>query len=45
MKLRSSMTLFARAAPDEPIFRAVLDQYFGGSHDAATEQRLMGRGA
>jgi uncharacterized protein (DUF1810 family) len=45
MKLRSSMTLFARAAPDESIFRAVLDQYFGGSHDAATEQRLRGRGA
>src|SRR5215204_2145581 len=25
MKLRSSMTLFARAAPDEPVFRQVLD--------------------
>ena len=28
MKLRSSMTLFARADPDQPVFAAVLDQYF-----------------
>src|SRR4051794_35218549 len=40
MKLRSSMTLFARAAPDEPRFRAVLEQYFGGEEDPATLQRL-----
>ena len=40
MKLRSSMTLFARAAPDEPLFRRVLDRYFGGRPDEATEQRL-----
>ena len=40
MKLRSSMTLFARAAPDEPVFREVLDRYFEGSADEATEQRL-----
>ena len=26
MKLRSSMTLFARAAEDQPVFAAVLDQ-------------------
>jgi uncharacterized protein (DUF1810 family) len=39
-KLRSSMTLFARAAPDEPVFRAVLDRYFGGEHDPATDARL-----
>jgi len=39
-KLRSSMTLFARAAPDEPVFRAVLDQYFGGAEDDATTSRL-----
>ena len=39
-KLRSSMTLFARAAPDEPAFRAVLDRYFGGAFDEATESRL-----
>jgi uncharacterized protein (DUF1810 family) len=36
MKLRSSMTLFARAAPDERVFRAVLDRYFGGEDDQAT---------
>ncbi len=40
MKLRSSMTLFARAAPVEPLFREVLDRYFGGAPDEATEQRL-----
>lgn len=40
MKLRSSMTLFAAAAPDEPLFPAVLDQYFGGEHDTATRDRL-----
>jgi uncharacterized protein (DUF1810 family) len=39
-KLRSSMTLFARAAPQEPVFRAVLDQYFAGEQDAATTSRL-----
>jgi uncharacterized protein (DUF1810 family) len=40
MKLRSSMTLFARAAPDNASFRAVLDDYFGGVMDEATERRL-----
>jgi uncharacterized protein (DUF1810 family) len=40
MKLRSSMTLFARAAPDEPLFAQVLDQYFGGAADDATDARL-----
>jgi uncharacterized protein (DUF1810 family) len=40
VKLRSSMTLFARAAPDEPVFQAVLDRYFGGAADPATEARL-----
>ncbi len=39
MKLRSSMTLFLRAAPDQPVFRQVLDRYFGGIPDPATEQR------
>ncbi|WP_369134691.1 DUF1810 domain-containing protein [Modestobacter sp. I12A-02662] len=38
-KLRSSMTLFA-AVSDEPAFRAVLDQYFAGTEDAATTARL-----
>jgi uncharacterized protein (DUF1810 family) len=40
MKLRSSMTLFMRAAPDEPLFAQVLDQYFGGTADDATDARL-----
>ena len=40
LKLCSSMTLFARAAPGEPVFRQVLDQYFGGLPDSATEQRI-----
>jgi uncharacterized protein (DUF1810 family) len=40
MKLRSSMTLFAHAAPEHPLFRQVLAHYFGGVADAATESRL-----
>jgi len=40
IKLRSSMTLFANAAPHEPLFRQVLDRYFDGIADEATEQRL-----
>jgi uncharacterized protein (DUF1810 family) len=40
MKLRSSMTLFAHAAPDDPVFREVLDQYFGGIADDRTERLL-----
>jgi uncharacterized protein (DUF1810 family) len=40
MKLRSSMTLFHRAAPDERVFAAVLERYFGGIADEATDSRL-----
>jgi uncharacterized protein (DUF1810 family) len=40
MKLRSSMTLFARADPDEPLFAAVLDRFYGGAADPATDERL-----
>jgi uncharacterized protein (DUF1810 family) len=39
-KLRSSMTLFLHADPGEPIFGQVLDLYFGGKPDPATEQRI-----
>jgi uncharacterized protein (DUF1810 family) len=39
-KLRSSMTLFMRAAPDEPLFEKVLDRFFGGQPDPATDQRM-----
>jgi uncharacterized protein (DUF1810 family) len=40
MKLCSSMTLFLRADPGEPVFRQVLEQYFGGVTDSATEERI-----
>ena len=40
MKLRSSMTLFACAAPDRPVFEQVLTQYFGGIPDSHTLRRL-----
>ena len=39
-KLRSSMTLFARAAPENALFRSVLDRYFDGLEDEATDDRL-----
>jgi uncharacterized protein (DUF1810 family) len=39
-KLRSSMTLFACADPDEPVFRRVLDQWFDGAEDEGTTSRL-----
>jgi uncharacterized protein (DUF1810 family) len=41
MKLRSSMTLFARADPSNPVFGQVLDVYFGGVADEATDQLLQ----
>ena len=40
MKFRSSMTLFARAAPDDPIFAACLQKYFAGEPDPLTLARL-----
>ena len=41
LKLRSSMTLFARAAgPDEPVFAAVLARWFDGVEDPETIRRL-----
>jgi uncharacterized protein (DUF1810 family) len=40
-KLRSSMTLFLRAAPEEPLFRRVLDRWYDGAVDPATD-RLLG---
>jgi uncharacterized protein (DUF1810 family) len=39
MKLRSSMTLFAHAAPDIPVFRTMLDRYFAGAEDLRTTRR------
>ena len=40
VKLCSSMTLFAAAAPNETVFAEVLDRYFDGRADVATEERL-----
>ena len=40
VKLRSCMTLFHRAAPDETVFTKVLDRYFGGLADPATDALL-----
>jgi uncharacterized protein (DUF1810 family) len=40
VKLRSSMTLFGRAAPEERVFVEVLDRYFAGAADPATERLL-----
>lgn len=39
-KLASSMTLFSRAAPTEPVFRAVLERYYAAVPDPATDKRL-----
>lgn len=41
MKLRSSMTLFARAATQGQVFRDVLEQYYAGEEDEATTSRLQ----
>jgi len=40
LKFHSSMTLFARAAPNEPAFREALKKYFGGEEDRATVERI-----
>lgn len=40
IKLRSSLTLFAEAAPEEALFRDALAQYFGGEPDPETLSRL-----
>ena len=42
-KLKSSMTLFARAAPDQPLFHDVLARYFDGAEDQETLRRLAVR--
>jgi uncharacterized protein (DUF1810 family)/protein-tyrosine-phosphatase len=39
-KLRSSMTLFMRAAPHETVFAQVLNRYFDGLADVATDERI-----
>ena len=39
LKFRSSMTLFARAAPAGSVFARCLEKYFGGAADPATLTR------
>ncbi|MBR6348694.1 MAG: DUF1810 domain-containing protein, partial [Spirochaetales bacterium] len=40
MKLRSSMTLFSLVDGCDPVFREVLDKYFGGKRDLRTLELL-----
>lgn len=40
MKLKSSMTLFTLANPEEDIFRKILDKYFGGKLDRKTQELI-----
>jgi uncharacterized protein (DUF1810 family) len=40
LKLRSSMTLFEAAAPDERVFGEVLERFYDGERDTATTSRL-----
>ena len=42
LKFRSCMTLFLPGGSGEPLFQRVLDHYFGGLPDAATDQLLAG---
>lgn len=42
LKLRSSMTLFARAAPEEPLFTHLLERFNDGEPDPATLALLAG---
>ena len=43
LKFRSSMTLFALAQPDTPVFRDALDKYFGGAPDLLTTEKTACR--
>jgi uncharacterized protein (DUF1810 family) len=45
LKLRSCLTLFERAAPDEALFGALLERFYGGERDAATLALLRGERA
>ena len=42
LKFRSSMTLFARADPEQPAFPDALAKYYGGIEDARTVELLGG---
>ncbi|MFC7849822.1 DUF1810 domain-containing protein [Arthrobacter sp. NPDC057388] len=43
-KLQSSMTLFLRAAPEEQVLGRVLEHFFNGEADPATDRLLAGQG-
>ena len=43
LKLRSCMTLFQCAAPDQPVFGKVLDKFYGGRPDERTLE-ILNRG-
>ena len=40
LKLRSCMTLYHRAAPEDPLFSQVLERFYGGVADEATDALL-----
>jgi uncharacterized protein (DUF1810 family) len=40
IKFRSSMTLFARVAPEIPVFAEALEKFFQGKPDSLTLERL-----
>lgn len=42
LKLRSSMTLFAAAAPEKALFQQILDVFYDGKADQETFKRLPG---
>ncbi|HUC57282.1 MAG TPA: DUF1810 domain-containing protein [Streptosporangiaceae bacterium] len=44
IKLRSSMTLFSRADPAQPLFREVLRQYFADQPDQLTDDAILAAG-
>ncbi|HSE74880.1 MAG TPA: DUF1810 domain-containing protein [Dongiaceae bacterium] len=41
MKFRSCLTLFAHAAPEEPLFHDALRKYFYGAFDPLTVEKLQ----
>lgn len=41
LKLHSSLTLFSRASHGDPLFAAVLEQYFNGEEDPKTLELLV----
>jgi uncharacterized protein (DUF1810 family) len=40
LKFHSSMTLFARAAPEELLFRQAIEKYFAGREDPLTVEKI-----